>query len=120
MIALGSGLHVGLLHHPPSVRGGIPYFAATAGIAGQPIPIAGDQSIPDKVERIEVLCEDDDTVPVSHDSVQSVLEHLELAVHGDLAERGDVVLQVESLLLQRPASDEDHGTNAAVVAAPGR
>jgi Putative cyclase len=85
-------------------RGRIPHPAATAGIAGEAVPIAGHQSVPDEIERIEVLSEDDDAVPVSHHP-KSVLERLELAVHGDLAEGGDVRLKIESLLLQRPASE---------------
>jgi hypothetical protein len=101
MIALRSGLHFGLLHPSPSIEDGVPYLAAMAGIAGEVIPIVGHQAVSDEVEGIEVLGEDDHTVSVCRYPMQSVLEGLELAVEGDLAERGDILLKIKSLLFQR-------------------
>src|SRR5437016_1262856 len=100
MAALAAGLDLRLVHHAPGVRAGVPHLATAARVASDAGAVPGDELVADDVEGVEVLCEHDHPVPAVEQVVQPGDELAELAVLVDLAQLGDVVLQVEPLLFE--------------------
>src|SRR5262245_49508061 len=100
MAALAASLDLRLIHHPPGVRAGVPDLAAAAGVAGDAGAVPGDELVANEVEGVEVLREYDHPVAAVEQVVEPGGELAELAVLVDLAQLGDVVLQVEPLLVE--------------------
>jgi hypothetical protein len=100
MIPLAPRLDLRLLYHPPGVHAGVPHLASAPRVAGDAGAVLGDDLGADKVDGVEVLGEHDHMVAAVEQVIQPGGELAELAVLVDLAQFGDVVLQVQPLLLQ--------------------